>query len=140
MNTNRKGDIAISKVIADLTTKEYDVFVPISEHCTVDLLSHKDGSIIRFQVKYSKNGRFSDYSMGRNKKITFYREDQFDYYAIYLSEIDTVVYCPSNLGKIYLRYKKPKRNISCWWYEDFLEMKKSHSKTKIIGTKQNNES
>jgi len=39
MNTNDKGNIATGKVIADLTIKGYQVYIPITEHGVIDLIA-----------------------------------------------------------------------------------------------------
>lgn len=124
--TKNKGDFAVAKVILDLTEKDYTIFVPvITEHLPFDLIAYKDNKCIRIQCKYRNNGAVScanswfSTKTGRHRRV--YSSTDFDYYALYLPQIDKIVY-PSILfaGKT-IRQTIPKNGNSYWWWEDFLQ-------------------
>lgn len=130
MNTNVKGDIAKSKIITDLVVRGVEVFVPISEHGVVDLVGIFNDKSLRFQCKYSSNGRFTKgctfYSGGKVKTVK-YEIQNFDFYAIYISEIDKCVYIPNNkeeYSKVF--YTPPNFSGKYLWYEDYLNIIESN--------------
>jgi len=52
-NVNQKGVIGLVKVTADLVTRGFEVFTPISDACPVDLIAANDAMTLRrIQVKY----------------------------------------------------------------------------------------
>jgi len=53
MNSNEKGDIGLAKVITDVTTKGFFVFLPFSDRTHVDLIiADKNMKTQRVQIKY----------------------------------------------------------------------------------------
>jgi len=85
-NTNQKGVIGLVHIIADLTEKGYEVFTPISEHSTADLLASKDNKILRVQVKYREPYRKKiEVAMHTvvNGKRSFYDKNSLDLFGIY---------------------------------------------------------
>jgi hypothetical protein len=52
MNTNVKGTLGLAHVMTDLIEDGYEVFTPLSEHATIDLIAYKDYQCKRIQVKY----------------------------------------------------------------------------------------
>lgn len=126
-NTSFLGDIAVTKVIADLTQSKYDVLLPISEHLRYDLVIHKDGLFKKIQVKYSSgiknNHLLRAHSHRQSAGISYlnkYQDGDFDYYAIYMADIDKICYPSIELAGHYIRSKLPKdRNLGFYWYEDF---------------------
>lgn len=126
MNTNTKGDIGLVKVISDLTVKGYIVYVPISEHSVVDLIALKNNKVFRLQVKYSINKRVICNTVRLSQKNGIisnkYKENDFDYYAIYKPLEDIVLYAPFCLGGKDIRTVLPKGQYEFYWYEDFLEI------------------
>lgn len=128
--TSKKGDIAVAKTIADLTVKEYNVLVPISEHLKFDLVAYKDNRFYRIQVKYSaENPHIIRNSTTRQSSgqtiITKYTDDDFDYYAIYLRDKDCVVYPSVKFKGSFIRTELPtlERTVNggFYWYEDMLD-------------------
>lgn len=124
MNTNDKGDIAVTQIIADLSLKGYTVFFPISEHCKVDIIAYKNNLCYRLQVKHSLNGliRTGTVCNGVHK---VYNIDDFDFYALYLSEINKIVYVPIELSGKKIQWDRsalPNNNQDVIWYEDFLDI------------------
>jgi hypothetical protein len=103
MNVNEKGNIGLIKVIADLYSKGYHCFTPFDDHCPVDLIAlDKAGKSFRIQVKYrSLSEKRNHYEVsavsivnGKSKPID---RDLIDTWAVYLSNVDKVVYLPIKL-------------------------------------------
>jgi hypothetical protein len=131
-HTKVKGDIGLCKVITDLTIKGYVPCVPLSEHQAFDLVVVRpDRSSIRMQVKYAtlrKNGsvdiRYRRNWADKNGTHTIrYSKEEFDYYAVYCPEKETVMYIPNTLNcPKSIRFDKPlnnqKRHVK--WANDFL--------------------
>lgn len=97
MNSNKKGDIGLTKAIADLTSKGYFTFLPISDTTCVDLvIANEDMKLKRCQVKYCalKNGAMTIQSQtvvnGKRVPIKLDRTDLW------------VVYCPDNANLYYV--------------------------------------
>lgn len=99
MNTNEKGQVALAKVIADLTEKGYSVFLPIGDHLPIDLIAVNEKMVSRrIQVKYKslpKSGRidivFASVVNGKKVPINF---DYIDGFAVYNPEQNRVFYFP----------------------------------------------
>ena len=102
MNTNVKGDIGMTQVVADLTKKGYDCFIPISNASLVDLIVLlKDGRLKKLQVKYlslvNGNLKLPLRTVSCNgRKIFSDSIDQslIDGFAIFCSELNQVLYVP----------------------------------------------
>jgi hypothetical protein len=131
-HTKVKADIAVAKVIADLTLKDCVPCIPLSEHQAYDLLAVRDnGRIEKIQVKYAKlkgNGtvevRFrTSWADRHGTHLKHYSEDDFNYYAIYCEKKDIVLYIPNKkrCPKV-IRFDKPKNNQSKFiqWFENYL--------------------
>lgn len=136
MNTNDKGAVALTKTIADLTVKGYNVFHPISEHSRIDLIAEKDGQCFKLQVKYCGDDVISvrNYSITANTKgikNTKYQEHEIDYYAIYSSVLDKVIYPAFNFGGKYIRITPGENGQQFLWYEDFLSFTDTCDKRNI---------
>ena len=125
-HTKAKGDIGLTKVIADLTTKGLVPCIPLSEHQPYDIVAiGKDGMAYKFQVKYASlkdNGtidvRFRRCWADKNgTHIGHYAEEEFDYYAIY---------CPK-----VIRFEKTANNQtqSVKWFKDYLRLERESSET-----------
>ena len=124
-HTKDKGDIAATKAIADLVVKGFSIFVPVvSEHLPFDIIAYKEGVSYRIQCKYSTKGfiaketSWSDKN-GSHKKI--YSKNDFDYYAIYIPDIDKVLYPSISFAGKTLTSKVPNSATPFYWYEDFTE-------------------
>lgn len=121
--TKEKGNIAVAKTICDLTEKGYTTFTPtISEHLPFDVLAYKDNVFYRIQVKYSADGMVNKRSSWANKQGTHnikYNKSDFDYYAIYLPNINTVIYPSSSFKGYTIRTIPPTISCEFWWWEDF---------------------
>jgi hypothetical protein len=100
MNVNEKGNLGLIKVIADLYSKGYHCFTPFDDHSPVDLISlDKSGQVRRLQVKYRSLYEKRNYYEisattvinGKGRPID---RNLIDGWAIYLSNIDKVVYMP----------------------------------------------
>jgi hypothetical protein len=50
--TQRKGDIAVAKAIADFTERGWDVSLPITESASYDLVVDDGNALFRVQVRY----------------------------------------------------------------------------------------
>jgi hypothetical protein len=119
-----KGDIATSKVIADLTEKGYIVFTPaVCEHAPFDMIAFKNGELFRIQAKFSSTGKIQNKQVWNDKHgthIRIYSLTDFDYYAIYLPNINTIIYPNISFGGETIKTIKTNCTNSYYWYEDFL--------------------
>ena len=99
MNVNEKGNLGLIKVIGDLYSKGFTVFTPFDDYNPVDCIAlNSDGKVFRLQVKYRSPGRGDKYeisasSMVNGKGVAINR-NLIDCWAVYLSDIDKVVYMP----------------------------------------------
>jgi hypothetical protein len=104
MNTNALGDLAESKVIARLVELGFEVFIPLFCHSPLDLIAVKDEKFIKISVKgsSSKNGEsFVAFirTVRTNKtktKTNPFDSSSCDVVAVYISQLDTVCFIPSN--------------------------------------------
>lgn len=140
-HTKAKADIGLAKVIVDLTSKGYVPCIPLSEHQSYDLLAvAPDGVVSKLQVKYAsmkKNNtvevRFRTSWADRNgTHIKRYGEHEFDYYAIYCSRVDRVIYVPNSLDcPKAVRFDKSANGQSrrVHWYLDYLDLDRKSSET-----------
>lgn len=104
MNTNEKGNIGLIKVIADLYSKGFTCFKSFDDYNPVDCIAMNSiGKTFRLQIKYrmplqtksdlKRNGKYEicAKSVVNGKAIPIDR-NLIDYWAVYLADIDTVVY------------------------------------------------
>lgn len=120
-----KGDIATVKAIADLTEKGYVILTPtVCEHLPFDFIAYKDGISLRIQAKYSSTGIIVNKNVWNDKngshKKTYLLTD-FDYYAIYIPQINKICYPNINFGGCNINFVEVKSSTPYYWYEDFLE-------------------
>lgn len=99
-----KGDIGVTKVIADATFQGWNVSIPLSEHLSYDLLLEKDGKSERTQVRYTAASKgclnvklTSSWADKRGNHTKKRQLEDFDILA---------VYCPDNDQLYYLRSKE----------------------------------
>lgn len=108
--TKDKGDIGLSAVILDLSIKEFNIFLPMSDHLPFDLIAYKDQQCYRIQVKYrkAKNNKIevafkSVYSNKKGVVINHYDPDEVDYFAIY---------CPDTKDCYYVRFDGSAKSLT----------------------------
>jgi hypothetical protein len=134
-HTKVKADIGVAKTIMDLTLKGCIPCLPLSEHQPYDLVVVlNNGKVVKLQVKYAtlkKNGtievRFrTSWADRKGVHIKRYREQDFDYYAIYCAGKDEVLYVPNTLNcPKAIRFDKPADSQVKFvkWANDYLELK-----------------
>ena|SRR5260221_472676 len=124
-HTKDKGDIATTQAIADLTKKGYTILTPtVSEHLPFDFIAYKDGKMFRIQSKFRSNGKASEKTSWTDKHgnhSKYYNNSDFDYYALYLPEIEKVVYPSIDFAGCKIRASVPNSPTPFYWYKDFLE-------------------
>lgn len=120
-HTKDKGDIALMKITLDLTIKGFNIFLPISEHLPFDFIAYKDGKCYRIQAKYSSGGKVNNSTYSGDKSTKYYQEDDFDYYGVYLPEIDRCIYPSIKFAGANFRFSKCNSATPFYWYEDFLD-------------------
>ena len=98
MTTNDKGDIAVSMVIADLTSKGVKVALPISAHLPFDLVAISENyELSRVSIKYS-SGKDSVFlstrtiSVSSKEIVRRVNLDNIDSYAVYSPSTNEVYY------------------------------------------------
>ena len=120
----RKSRIALIRVEEDLLSKGYVVFVPSVDYwLPFDIIAYDGIKMYKIQVKYSASGDLRNRSSMRNKegKLTtkYYKEDDFDYYGVYLPDIKQVVYPSLTYGGKKITTQMPKGISPFYWWEDF---------------------
>lgn len=125
IDSKLKGDIAVTKVISDLTEKNYIVFRPIvAEHIPYDLIVEVEEKFYKLQVKYMCSERpISEKTVSSNSqgyKVKKYKETDFDFYALYYPEHKTILYPAFCFRGKTIRFSMPKNGQGSYFYEDFL--------------------
>jgi transposase-like protein len=123
--TTLKGDIGTTQVIADLVKKGYVMLTPVvSESLPFDVVAYKDGIFRRIQCKYSASGHASAITAWSNKSGNHtkkYDDSDFDYYGVYLPDIDKVVYPSIKFKGAKITTKVTNSATPFYWWEDFIE-------------------
>jgi hypothetical protein len=99
MKESDKGDIGVSQVTADLTTKGFDILLPFSASLPYDMVIHKNSKFYKVQVKYRENHKgYVDLelrranSRGKQKRHKGIKADEVDLYAIFCPDTAKVYY------------------------------------------------
>ena len=131
-HTKDKGDLAAVIVIADLTKKGYSCFIPVvSEHLPFDIIAYLDGVSLRIQAKYSSGGKASGKTVWSDKNgahVKSYGANDFDYYGLYLPDIDKVIYPSIKFAGCRFSTSVPNSATSFYWWEDFSTFTKEATK------------
>ncbi len=121
-HTKNKGDIAATRAIADLTIKGYLILTPVvCEHLPFDFVAYKDDKFYRIQAKYSGDNRVVNKTIWVDKNGIHrrkYNTKDFDFYAVYLPDIDKVVYPSINFGGSCINTQIPNSPTPFYWWED----------------------
>ena len=140
-HTKYKADVAVTRVIADLTRKEFVPCVPLSEHQPHDIVAiDKEGTAFKFQVKFASlksNGTVdvkfrTSWVDNKGVHTRKYGEKEFDYYAIYCLQKDLLLYIPNKINcPKAIRFGKPANNQEKFanWASDYLQIKRESSET-----------
>jgi hypothetical protein len=115
-----KEDLACAKVIADLTTKGYSVFFPLvaeSQRFNLIAYNHND-EYYRIKVEYSTNGYVPN------------SIPEVDYFAMYLPDVDTVIYPGTNFCGQYINFVNSREGA--YWYKDFLDLTDKAERREIV--------
>lgn len=120
-----KGDIGAIQVIADLVKKGYVIFTPVvCESLPFDIIAYKDGISKRIQCKFSSNGDVCSKTSWTDKNGSHkkqYCDNDFDYYGIYLPEIDKIVYPSVKFRGIKIATDVRNSPTPFYWWEDFTD-------------------
>ncbi len=123
-HTKDKGDLAVAKTMLDLTIKGYRIFVPaITEHLPFDIIAYKNKQCYRIQCKYSFDNTVKNKKIWSDKNgahVSYYDQNDFDYYAIYLPQIDKVVYPSIKFGGCKISITVANSATPFYWWEDFI--------------------
>ena len=117
MNVNEKGNVGLLKVITDLYSKGFTCFTPFDDYSPVDCIAmNADGKTFRLQVKYRSPDKNDCYEFAArsvvNGKRVFMNKNLVDYWAIYLSDLDKVVYISMDIMNNKGSHKITRKNIS----------------------------
>jgi hypothetical protein len=103
MDTNKKGNIGLIKVIDNLVENGYFPFLPFSDTTVVDLiLSNEKMELKKFQVKYKKLEKNSTCINLTTQRVVDRKKvdtdlSLFDYYAVYCPNNNKIYYVPTNV-------------------------------------------
>ena len=97
MNVNEKGNMGLLKVITDLYSKGFYCFTPFDDFSPIDCIAmNNEGKTFRLQVKYRTPGRGDRYEISArsvvNGKSIPIDKTLLDFWAVYLADIDQIVY------------------------------------------------
>jgi len=101
--TKQKGNVGELLVAAELTKKGYYVFSELGDNAPIDLIAiseHDTKKIVRVQVKSttSKNGTITVSLLKTTKSyVRKYGENDFDLFAVYISDLDKIIYIPLSI-------------------------------------------
>ncbi len=114
MNVNEKGNHGLIKVISDLYDQGYSCFTPFDDYNPIDLIVvNKDGVTRRIQIKYRSKMKSKDrYEVAArsvvNRKVVKINKNLIDGWAVYLADLDRVIYLPVSIMKTKnVHYIKP---------------------------------
>jgi hypothetical protein len=135
MNVNEKGYIGVLEVTRDLHKRGYEVFLPLHDYSASDMVVLNESGIPkRLQVKYRalKDNTIDIpmFTVMNNKKIKIDRS-RIDGWAIYVPEVEKVVYVPvensNHVGNsLTVRFNLPRtlnQHRSWLFVNDYLEPK-----------------
>lgn len=115
-HTKDKGDIGVLKAAADLASQGFLVLNPLTEHAPFDLVTYKDETFLRVQVKYCtlkesvviKADLRSVWS-DKNGRHTSCDTSEIDVVGIYYPDTDECYYIkPEGKKTILLRFEDSK--------------------------------
>lgn len=117
-HTKDKGDIAVAKVIADLSERAALVLLPLTEHAPFDLVAYVNGEFHRIQVKCrtvtrgAASVRFESFWSDRHGlHARAMARDEVDVIAIYCPDTNVCYYVdPSQFGMSVTLRVEPPRN------------------------------
>ena len=131
--TQKKGNLGLVKIIADLTEKDISVSLPISESEKYDLIAEKNNICKTVQVRYSKISKGtipiklkSVWTNGEGYQVRNREKKDFDILAVYCPDSNMIYYIDAskfeNGNGITLRVKQPKvKNNRIRMASDYLE-------------------
>lgn len=127
MKTEIKSNIALIKAKLTLLEMGYCVFESeVDYRLPFDLIAvGSSGLIKKIQVKYSGDGvaiaatGYQSVKQGGHVRVK-YDCNSFDYYAMYLPDVDTVVFPSVAFAGKTIATTIRNTNASFYWYEDFL--------------------
>lgn len=127
-STKLKGALGIAKAIVAFAEMDIPVFQAIgAEHLPYDLVIEDGEGLKKVQVKYRQTGRaysveVPDATSWSNKGGTHsrkYTAMDFDVLAMYVREIDRVLFVPFEMCGKTISLQRAKTSAFYWW-EDFL--------------------
>jgi hypothetical protein len=96
-----------------------------------DIIAYKNNLSYRIQVKYTDVGLAAAYTAWADKSGTHikkYKDNDFDYFALYLPQIDKVIYPSISFRGSKIRATLPDSSAKFYWWEDFVNFTDSARK------------
>jgi len=140
LTTKQKGDIGLTKVIAELTEQLYGISLPLSEHLKYDAIAEKNGKMARIQVKYvgQTKGKIEIkvHTVWSNKKgshISKREKGDYDILVVYCPETKKCYFLSDsdfeNGTTVTLRVEAAKnKNSHIRWAKDYEDVDKAFNK------------
>lgn len=97
MNCNERGTIGLIKVVSDLYSRGWHVFLPFDDYSPVDLIAMDNhGNVLRFQVKFRSGSNLLLHasSVVNGKRVAIDRT-MIDGWAVFLPETGNILYIPT---------------------------------------------
>lgn len=131
MHTKTLGTIGEMKAIAKLLELGYEVFLPINENSSIDLIIRKDELILKVQVKSCTSiiKNTMRFSLEKNRSNTkenlslIYTEDDIDLFILYCHENEyigsvSIIDAPSKQINVKLEDDGYRNQYKVWLAED----------------------
>jgi len=99
MKTREKGNLGELIAMKEMVKRGYDVLLPTSDHVPFDFVAHKDGELIKVQVKARRNvdGKITDITLMKNNyynsqgmKREAYNDSDWDWLLVVDVEAENV--------------------------------------------------
>lgn len=106
--TGQKGNIGVAQAIATFTKLGNNVFVPISEGLSYDLVIEFDGELKKVQARYTTNGVVEMrrvYSNTKGTNVHYPEEGDFDYLYVLRSDGEEFLIKDNLVGRNSIRPK-----------------------------------
>lgn len=134
MNTTQIGSIGETRIIYEATLRGYNVFLPVNNSLSYDMIVERNGKLERVQVKtVNSNGvviNVSTFSLGKHKngkkQAVCYSSSEFEWLVVFDITTNACFFVPSTemmAGKLALRLAPPKskQKVGIRWGSDYLK-------------------
>lgn len=139
MTTKQQGIIGEAQVLAKFESLGISVSVPFGDNLPYDMIIDYEGKLFKIQVKTSSQSKegVTEFGIKKNRintqtnYITYYNENEVDYYALYAinrKEFYLVPFEEAGNSSIKIRYELPKNGQT-----NKIKMNYNYTFEKVLG-------